>query len=381
MGHLGMFKTMKLIQQSTTWTNMENDIRQYIQQCAYCAKRKVCKDEKRQQFLHVTAHHPFQKVMIDIAGPLPKSKYGQNFILGVIDIFSRYIMLIPLKDTSSKTIIDVLFKRWVAIFGAPEIIISDGGANLNSKVMKEFCRKFNVQKLTSSPYHPSSNGIIERSFRTVKDMLYATCHESGKDWVDAIPHVEIGLRSSLHRITGYSPYEIVFGSKMRLPHFKNIPMVSKSVSDFIQEITENKQLTHNILRSKLQTRDNFDNEFNVGDTVLVRKIRNVKENMMQARYFGPCTVAKVLGPKTYQLNYQGKMFTRNRDFIKWFSPRLTHGREKSIVTSIVSANTYPRSRQHERSVDLPMDQVNIQDENQVRYPRRIKRYVQHYGHT
>lgn len=321
MGHIGVEKTIQLLKENHKWVNMEKDVRTYISQCVYCAKRKAIKPNNGKIALHITAERPFEKVMIDIAGPLPVSSSGHTYILGIIDVFSRYLMLVPLRRITTDVIVDTILKRWLSVFGCPEVIISDGGPSLNSKLMKQFCQQFNVTKKITSPYHPQSNGIIERSFRTVKDMIYATCSETGKDWHDVLPHIEVALHATRHKHTGFTPFEVLFGTKIRLPHFEYQQTIeSNSHEEYITKLTEFKDFVNNQMKKKYpHSTSTIDyNLFNVDQNVMVRKFRSGKANMLQSRYFGPCVVVKILGPKTYQLCYKGKNFIRNSDHMKNF---------------------------------------------------------------
>ena len=317
LGHIGVNKMTRLIKESYNWKNMDQDIRKYVNNCIFCSKRKITK-KKNVGDLHITASRPLEKIMVDIAGPLPPSKYGHKYIIGIVDVFSRFIMLIPAKNTESKYIIDSLLKHWVAIFGAPKMIISDGGSNLNSKIMSSFCAKFNVTKKTTCPYHPQSNGIIERSFRTIKDMVYASCKSSGKDWVDVLPHIEIGLRASFNKTTGYSPYEVLFGAKMPLPQTKVNDATGGHVKEHFGRICSIKKVIREAIKKKQDVNciSLVTPQFKVGDLVLVRKFRPMKENMLQAKYFGPCTVTEILGPKSYRVRYQDRVFMRSGDHLK-----------------------------------------------------------------
>ena len=135
------------------------------------AKAVLCWTEKSSSGTHtsytITADKPFEEIMIDITGPLPRSSEGYSYILGVIDVFSRYCSWIPLKSTETKHIIDALMQNWISIFG------------FNSRLLCDFCKKYNVEKVNSCSYYPEGNSIIERLFRTSKDMIYATSKENG----------------------------------------------------------------------------------------------------------------------------------------------------------------------------------------------------------
>ena len=135
--------------------------------------------------------------MIDIAGPLPVTKSGYRYILGVVDVFSRYIALIPLRSTGSNKIIKTLLSIWISTFGFPSTILTDNAPNFTSSEMEMFCRMYNIKKENSPPYYPQGNGIIERAFRTSKDIIYATCKERGINWAKLLPNTIMVLRSTI----------------------------------------------------------------------------------------------------------------------------------------------------------------------------------------
>ena len=220
LGHIGCTKLKEVFKHSNLhWEKIEKDIEDVVANCLYCQERKgkgkhVTKDMK------IIASEPLDNIMIDIAGPLTKTKAGNQFILSIIDVFSRFIMLIPLKQISSHLIIQAILKKWVPFCGYPEYIQSDCGTNFTSKEMSKFCLQHNICQKFSSPYHPQSNGIVERYFRTVKDMIYATAKDNGKDWDEVLTSVELGLRSTPNRITGHSPFEVLFGKIPRVVPWK-----------------------------------------------------------------------------------------------------------------------------------------------------------------
>ena len=94
--------------------------------------------------------------------------------------------------------------------GFPQSLISDNAPNLISRLLCDFCKKYNVEKVNSCPYYPEGNSIIERLFRTSKDMIYATSKENDCDWVQSIPLVNIALRCSY---IGRNNYELKYNGK------------------------------------------------------------------------------------------------------------------------------------------------------------------------
>jgi transposase InsO family protein len=217
LAHVGITKTLSVLKQTYWWPGMETEVRLRINMCKPCAERKCGNMGLQPPAQQTVTGFPFEKIAIDITGPLPQTQNGYRYILGVIDYFSRYPMLIPLRNVDARTVAESLFFRWISIFGAPHSIHSDRGTCFESSLFKELCDLMNIKKTRTAPYYPKSDGLIERLFRTVKDMIYATMQTYKREWNKVLPVVEMGLRGSIQSTTRISPHEVVFGHQMRTP--------------------------------------------------------------------------------------------------------------------------------------------------------------------
>ena len=386
MGHIGMEKTLEILRHNYNWQNMENDVKTYIENCIFCAQRKAKGNIVKRPDFHMTATNPFEKIIIDITGPLPPSKFGHRFILSMVDVYSRYIMAIPLRETSSETLVRAILEKWIAIFGYPDSIISDNGANFVSKVFKDFCTENGIMKIESSPYHPQSNGIVERQFRTLKDMIYATSKDKKLDWSLAIPFVEIGLRATKHKSTGYSSNEIIFGDLFKLPrNLLTTPRKDTTHTDYIEHINNHRRIVMNQMKKKhITSNKTIRNRYAIGDMVMVRSMK--PQGLMKPRYVGPCRVIEVVSGSTYKVEYKGSIILRNDYHLKRFN-----GKNKSIISE---SNESILSICHKKNMEVPHDQArtmdvqlsprkvynNSQTENKVnRYPTRERKSTNRYA--
>ena len=130
--------------------------------------------------LYVTTH-PGQLVTIDIVEYL-KSNRGSQYCLVMIDHFTKWLELFPLRNQKSETVAKKIVDGWIPGHGAPEQLHSDQGTNLNSKIIEEICKNLEVLKTRTTPYHPQSDGASERSIRTVNAMLAKVVSEDQKNW-------------------------------------------------------------------------------------------------------------------------------------------------------------------------------------------------------
>ena len=79
--------------------------------------------------------------------------------------------------------------------------------------MKEISRLISVRQLTTTPYHPMCNGLVEKFNGTLKLILKRLCTERPKDWDRYIPAVLFSYREVPQSSTGFSPFELLYEVK------------------------------------------------------------------------------------------------------------------------------------------------------------------------
>jgi len=118
-----------------------------------------------------TASKPFEKVFMDIVGTLPQSYSGNSYILTMLDDFSKFAWASPMKDHEANTVSQHFVTQFVCLHGQPQTLVTDGGTEFLSKVFKEVCKLLKISQTSTTPYHPQSNGSLERSRRTLGECL------------------------------------------------------------------------------------------------------------------------------------------------------------------------------------------------------------------
>jgi len=309
---------------------MDGDIRLQINLCKSCAERKSGNAGLQPLPQHSTVGFPFEKVAIDITGPLPPAHNGHRYILGIIDYYSKYPVLVSIPNVDAKTVAEAVIRHWVAIFGAPFSIHSDRGTCFQSELFREMCAFLNIHKTKTAPYYPQADGVIERLFRTVKDMIYATVKSHRRDWYSTLPIIELGLRSSICSSTRFSPYQILFGKPMRLPLvWSEFEEENRSTKEgrtpgrYVLELQEKlAQIRDNVLKARRDR--NFSpgcqrhaSPLQIGDTVMAKPFP-IEKGLLKPRYDGPYRIDGKLGLYTYQLTHciTGDKIERNHHHIK-----------------------------------------------------------------
>ena len=181
-GHQGVDRTKASIKSKYYWWRMTDEIRQYVLTCRLCSCNKTGKVKGKVDMRLYHAGSPMERVHIDFVGPLPKTKRGNEYILMMVDQFTKWIECVPLPsqtaDVTDKAAVDEFFCR----FGNPFELFSDQGQNFDSQLFAEVCKTLQIHRKRTTPYRPSGNGQCERYNRTLMDSLRCFLDRSSDDW-------------------------------------------------------------------------------------------------------------------------------------------------------------------------------------------------------
>ncbi|GFN94672.1 gypsy retrotransposon integrase-like protein 1 [Plakobranchus ocellatus] len=181
-GHSGFKKTLSNIKAYLSWPGILNDVRCYTRSCHVCQVRPRVRSDRPAPLQPVTlVETPFQRVIIDIVRPLPVSQNRYEYILTLVDLSTRWAEGIPLRHISAKDVAQSLFDLFCRL-GFPCEIQSDRGQHFMSQVLREFNSLTNIKHFLSSPYHPQTNGVVERFHSTLKGMLRKLAFDSPSNW-------------------------------------------------------------------------------------------------------------------------------------------------------------------------------------------------------
>ena len=126
-------------------------------------------------------------------------------------------MVFPTPDQNSIRIVRLLTEEIVPLFGVPEALLSDRGANLLSHVMSDVCQILGVHKLNTTSYHPQCDGAVERFNQTLKTMLRKHAGRFGVQWDTFLAGALWSYRNTPHSSTGEKPSFLMFGVDCRSP--------------------------------------------------------------------------------------------------------------------------------------------------------------------
>ncbi|CAG2205381.1 unnamed protein product [Mytilus edulis] len=216
-GHLGMRKTLEKIRQSYYWPGLQADVRAYVAGCDKCAMRKTPTKKKRAPMAIVETSSPMERLATDILGELPETENGNRYILVVSDYYTKWTESFPMPNMEASTVVKIIVEEVIARFGVPSWIHSDQGRQYESRLFQEVCKVLDIKKTRTTPYHPQSDGMVERFNKTLATMLSAYVQEHQRDWDKYIPFVMMAYRASEHDTTGQTPNRLMFGRESTTP--------------------------------------------------------------------------------------------------------------------------------------------------------------------
>ena len=214
-GHLGRKKTEAKLLRDFFWPGLGRDVGTMCAQCPECQKGNKNKKQRAPLVPLPVIDESFRRIAMDIVSPLKRTTSGHKYILTVMDYATHYPEAIPLKNTDAKTVAEALCQVFSRL-GLPEEVLSDQGTNFMSDLMKMVFQLLSIKHLKTSPYHPQTNGMIERFHATLKSMIRKLCTQP-KEWDKWLPYVCFAFRDSPHTATGFSPFELLFGRNVRGP--------------------------------------------------------------------------------------------------------------------------------------------------------------------
>lgn len=316
-GHFGLKKTHHAIRDKYFWPKMFAQIETYIKTCDICQRTKVLRNKPPPPLSPLPVGEPFSRVHIDILGPLPKAKeQPYQYVVLIVDSFTKWTEAFPLVKTEAKDVASVLYDEFFTRYGAPHTLVSDRGQNFMSKLVKALCELFEVKRIHTSSYHPQTNSACERRNSTMIQSMRSYINKDQTNWPSLIPSIMMAFRAVPCESTGYSPHELLFGRKMRLPIDTTLcpkPTLPLDVRQHFEQLIEKLKVSHEIAKANMQeqsqkSKARYDVHaktptLKVGDKVMMKQEHTEKglSPKLTEKWVGPFEITE-LGPNyTYKL--------------------------------------------------------------------------------
>jgi len=296
---------------------MFDDIRTYAQSCDACQRRG--KSKKTQRLHPIPVHRPFYQIGIDFVGPLPITEQGNRYIIVVMDYLTKWPEARAVPQATAEMTASFVYKDIICRHGCPSRILTDQGSHFNNRLVNGIMDRFTIKHILSSPYHPQTNGLVERFNRTLCEALAKLVNHSN-EWDRYISPVLFAYRSSKHATTKVTPFYLTYGREARLPVddltynfvtireriiglIDDLPILRESVRDTIEE-SQSEQ------KRRYDMRIPREIVYEIGEKVLYYKafMDNQRTGKLDEKWKGPYHIHDTGPNGTYKLrDSRGKL--------------------------------------------------------------------------
>lgn len=320
-GHQGIVKIKSYIRSKVYFPNMNSEIESAIQKCLACQSNSNEPRPREPLRMSELPSGPWLNISADFCGPLENGDY----LLVLIDEYSRYPIVEIVRSTSANTVIPVLDKI-VSMFAIPKVIKTDNGSPFQSKAFADFMKFYGIIHRKITPRWARANSQAESFNKPLMKSVKSSLIEA-RNYKQGLYDFLRQYRATPHVSTGYTPFKLMFGRDptTRMPNIGH----EKNGNPQMREIAQqNDDLSKMRAKRYEDERINAkDRSINVGDRVLVRNESKTKSDSTYKPT--PYTVFDRKGTMISVRNDAGHTMTRNSSVMKTVDPGIV-GKEQEI---------------------------------------------------
>ena len=318
-GHLGRDKTIKRITKHFYWPTLLSDVAEYCRRFPECQRTMKGSQHKVPLIPLPVMQEPFERIAMDIVGPLSRSRRGKQYIFVVCDYATRYPEDMALRKVDAGSVAEQLIQLFSRV-GIPREILSDQGTNFMSQLLRELYNLLNIRPIRTSPYHSQTDGLVERFNKTLKALLRKLVNKEGYDWDRLLPYVLFAYWEVPQSTTGFSPFELLYSREVRGPldvlkeeceaekrSDESVVSHILAIRERMEEMTE--IVSANLKEAQQRQKTWYDQtarerESEPGEEVLV--LLPTSSNKLLADWQGPYCVIRKVGKANYEIDMPNK---------------------------------------------------------------------------
>ena len=337
-GHMGANRMLETIRLRYFWNKMHEDIVKHSNDCINCKLRRSYQRRPQVPIMkYDETVGPLDRVHVDLTGPFNKTKDGKNkYIMVIKDYLTKYVWLIPLATKGAVEVAVAFVGEFICQAGIPGRVVSDRGNEFVNSLLNNVSRILNINRVSTTPYNPRSDGFVENHNKTLKDQLFHYVDNLKQDdWDVYLPTAQLMYNTTVSLSTGYTPYLLMHGREARMPSFSHMEGAVKELNpkdelsnEFVRKMVETmrcyhdhamNQTTKNKGRFNVKVRKPLEFvEYEPGDQFFrvrrpVSSFKSVDEKAawkismkLMERFEGPYRIIRKINPVLYDAEVEGK---------------------------------------------------------------------------
>lgn len=326
-GHKGVERMKSTIKKFFCWPSMNTDIKRYVENCTICEKTKINRHTHTPLQITSVANAPFEKIYIDFVGEInPNSSDGHKYIMTASCDLTKYVVMKATYDSTAITAAKTIVEEICLTFNFPKIIVSDNGPAFISETFRQMAKLLEIKHVKTCPYHPQSNGSIERYHRTLGQYIRAYTQKNPQSWHKFLPYFCFSYNTSVHTTTGFAPHTLIFGFDLEIPISVVKSRPSYNYDTYHNELLTNLREAHAKIKERIQERKMknkalYDRRtqkagLEVKRNDLVLLFNDAKKHKFANKYTGPYRVEEVVSPAVTKIRKNGKAIIIHNDKLK-----------------------------------------------------------------
>ena len=260
-GHRQFQNTYISIREKYYWPDMVKDIKNWVASCTNCTRADRSKQRKNAPLQRVKVAGPFLQVHADIIGPFPEAEGGYKYVLSMVDQFTRWVELVPLKTQTAVVVANAIYEQWVTRYGTPAVLVSDRGTNFLSALLSYLCKVLGVDRIKTSSFNPKSNGVNERRNKIVVDTLRRLIQDKPHSWAQYVATAASVLRNTRCGTLNMSPYELVFGRQPVMAIDLEVPVYTNVAKTVMEQMRVLKRKAEYLEEAARQTEEEMKEKY------------------------------------------------------------------------------------------------------------------------
>lgn len=315
IGHFGAAKTIAAIKEHCVFKNMRGKVRQVTRKCDVCQRTKPNLRPLRGEAGAVTSRKKLELLSVDMHGPLVSSRGGYRYIFVVLDVFTKYVKLFPLRKATARAITAKVMRNYCREVGVPKAVLSDNATVFVGETWTKAMKERGIKIKHVSLYRPVGNPV-ERVNKELNRLLRLLARKRHASWASHLSIVERCINETRHEATGVTPYELNHGQPPPrwISRVVRFPVrTPRSQEELCRRVLHRMRCAAEKRRCKRENGRDPD-ILRDGDQVLVKKVHissKVRKKVAKLAdlYDGPYVVMRQVGRGAYEI---GEIDSRRR---------------------------------------------------------------------